>query len=92
MKRKSFALSALLGAQSALAQGFSGCTLGWPVVFGPETPDGDTTVTAWAKSRYDGHFAVGGSSRSKNFLETTSADVDSECSTKGCAFVSAWNQ
>ena len=60
--------------------------VGWPLVLGPISQDGDTVVEVWDETPIDDlTYIVGGYSTSKDFTETERNKCD-----QGCAFLTVW--
>ena len=61
------------------------CSVGFPVVMGPESRDGNTEATVFMKTPNSDIYLVGGWSDSPTLTE------HEECVEKGCAFIATWS-
>ena len=79
-------LRGLVGVLLVIVASAQNCKVGWPVVLGPESRDGNTVVQMWTKAPIDDDtYLIGGYSNSKDFLETKNDMCDGNC-----AFLTVW--
>ena len=68
MMRSETIMVLLLAFMTTLVSG-QFCSLGWPVIFGPASKDGDTEVTVWTETPNEIYYLIAGTTNSKDFSD-----------------------